>query len=171
MRQLTHYQSWEKLSHHYQEIRTRHMRDMFREDPDRAVKFSLRSGPILYDFSKNLITQETRDLLIELARECQLDKKIQAMFSGQKINTTEQRSVLHIALRNRVNRPIYVDGQDVMPEVNSVLEQIRDLTSRVRDKEWKGYTGLPITDVVNIGIGGSDLGPKMATHALKAYSK
>lgn len=171
MRQLTHYQSWEKLSHHYQEIRTRHMRDMFREDPDRAVKFALRSGPILYDFSKNLITQETRDLLIELARECQLDKKIQAMFSGQKINTTEQRSVLHIALRNRVNRPIYVDGQDVMPEINSVLEQIRDLTSRVRNKEWKGYTGLPITDVVNIGIGGSDLGPKMVTHALKAYSK
>lgn len=164
-------QAWQRLALHYQDVRSRHMRDMFEEDPDRASRFCLKTSGIFFDYSKNRINEETKDLLIELARECQLEQKIEDMFSGRKINTTEDRSVLHIALRNRSNRPIYVDGQDVMPGINSVLEQMRDLTSRVRNKDWTGYTGLPITDVVNIGIGGSDLGPRMVTQALKANGR
>jgi glucose-6-phosphate isomerase len=148
-----------------------HMRDLFDRDPQRFERFSLRLGEILFDYSKNRITEETRSLLIGLARQANLAQKIEAMFSGEKINTTENRAVLHVALRNRSNRPILVDGKDVMPEVNRVLAEIRAFSEAVRSGVWKGYSGKVITDVVNIGIGGSDLGPKMVTTALKPYGK
>ena len=128
-------------------------------------------GDILFDYSKNRITQETMRLLFDLARQANLAGKIEAMFSGEKINTTENRAVLHVALRNRSNRPILVDGEDVMPEVNRVLAKMRAFSEAVRSGAWKGYTGKAITDVVNIGIGGSDLGPKMVCEALKPYGK
>jgi glucose-6-phosphate isomerase len=147
------------------------MRSLFAADPHRFEKFSRRFGDILFDFSKNRITEETFKLLLELAEQAQLGAKIEAMFSGQKINATEDRAVLHIALRNRSNRPIIVDGQDVMPEVNRVLMKMRVFSEAIRSGEWRGYTGKAITDVVNIGIGGSDLGPKMVTLALGHYAK
>jgi glucose-6-phosphate isomerase len=145
------------------------MRDLFAADPDRFERFSLSFGDILFDYSKNRITSETMDLLLALAAEAELDDAIAAMFSGFRINTTENRAVLHIALRNRENRPILVDGEDVMPDVNRVLDHMRDFSEAVRSGDWRGYTGERITDVVNIGIGGSDLGPKMAVRALTPY--
>lgn len=171
MSQLTQSQTWQRLSRHYQEIRSQHLRDMFDQDPDRTHRFSIEWGPMFLDYSKNRINDTTQDLLMALARECQLDTKIQAMFSGEKINTTEHRSVLHTALRNCSSRPVYVDGQDVMPGVKAVLQQMQDFTERIRNGHWKGYTGQPITDVVNIGIGGSDLGPRMVTQALRPYAQ
>jgi len=147
------------------------MRDWFAEDPQRFERFSRRVGEILFDFSKNRITEKTLMLLIELARQADLEQWIEAMFTGQKINTTENRAVLHVALRNRSNRPIIVDGQDVMPEVNRVLGKMRRFSEAVRSGEWRGYTGKAITDIVNIGIGGSDLGPKMVCEALKPYAR
>lgn len=148
---------------------------MFEADPDRFSKFSRRletpkDGPFLVDFSKNRITEEVLGMLLDLAKERGITEATTAMFSGEKINFTEGRSVLHIALRNRSNVPILVDGKDVMPEVNAVLEHMRDFCARVIGGEWKGYTGKAITDVVNIGIGGSDLGPLMVTEALKPYA-
>src|SRR6516162_637528 len=163
--------AWKSLEAHYPQIAPLQMRDLFRQDPRRFDKFSLRFGDILLDYSKNRITEETMRLLIDLARQSDLSGWIEKMFTGQKINTTEHRAVLHIALRNRSNRPIYVDGKDVMPEVNAVLAHMRRFSDAVRDGSWKGYTGRAITDVVNIGIGGSDLGPVMATEALKHYAK
>jgi glucose-6-phosphate isomerase len=147
------------------------MRDLFRRDPGRFDKFSLRLGDILFDYSKNRITEKTMALLFDLARQAGLAQMIKAMFSGQKINGTENRAVLHVALRNRSNDPICVDGQDVMPEVNRVLAKMHSFSEAIRSGEWKGYTGKPITDVVNIGIGGSDLGPKMVCEALKPYAQ
>jgi glucose-6-phosphate isomerase len=146
------------------------MRDLFASDPERFEQFSLRLGDILFDYSKNRITEETVALLIDLVRQTGLAEKIQAMFAGEKINNTEGRAVLHLALRNRSNRPILVDGQDVMPEVNRVLAKMRVFSEAVRSGNWKGYTGNSITDVVNIGIGGSDLGPQMVTAALAHYA-
>jgi glucose-6-phosphate isomerase len=145
------------------------MRDLFARDPERFERFSLRLGDILFDYSKNRITEETMSLLLSLARQADLAERIEAMFSGEKINTTEGRAVLHVALRNRSNRPVLVDGQDVMPEVNRVLDKMRRFSEAVRSGAWRGYTGKLITDVVNIGIGGSDLGPKMVTTALQPY--
>ena len=162
--------AWQKLQGHYEAIKSIHLRELFALDPDRFPAFSLRVGPLLLDYSKNRITRETMGLLLELAEEIGLSDRIKAMLEGQKINTTEERSVLHTALRNRSSRPVFVDGQDVMPEVNSVLAQMRTFTEKVRQKEWQGFSGKPITDVVNIGIGGSDLGPRMATRALKKYA-
>src|SRR5262249_25387842 len=124
-----------------------------------------------FDFSKNRLTAETFSLLLKLAEQADIKGWTEKMFTGQKINITEDRAVLHIALRNRSNRPIYVDGKDVMPEVNSVLAHMREFSEQVRSGAWKGYTGKPITDIVNIGIGGSDLGPVMVTEALKPYGK
>ena len=147
------------------------MRDLFAQDPHRFEKFSLRMGDILFDYSKNRITERTMALLVDLARQANLSQKIEAMFTGQKINVTEDRAVLHVALRNRSNTPIQVDGKDVMPEVNQVLAKMRRFSEAVRSGDWKGYTGKAITDVVNIGIGGSDLGPKMVCEALKPYGK
>ncbi len=146
-----------------------HMRDLFAQDPDRFARFSLRLGDILFDYAKNRITAPTLALLLDLARQAQLDTAIAAMFNGQKINATENRAVLHVALRNRANRPIYVDGRDVMPDVNRVLAHMREFSERVRSDEWRGYSGQPIIDIVNIGIGGSDLGPKMVVKALTPY--
>jgi glucose-6-phosphate isomerase len=147
------------------------MRDLFVADPQRFARFSLRLGDILFDYSKNRITEQTMTLLVDLARQAELSEAIGAMFRGEKINTTENRAVLHIALRNRSNRPILVDGKDVMPGVNQVLARMKAFSETVRSGAWKGYTGKAITDVVNIGIGGSDLGPKMVTEALKPYGK
>jgi len=146
------------------------MRDMFALDPARFEKFSLTFNEILFDYSKNRITEETVLLLLELAEQAGLKTKIDAAFSGEKFNNTEDRAVLHIALRNRSNRPVRVDGQDVMPDVNAVLGKMKSFVGSVRSGEWKGYTGKAITDVVNIGIGGSDLGPKMVVTALTPYT-
>ncbi len=167
---LTNSPAWTALQKHYQELHSLHMRDLFAQDPRRFERFSLRFGDILFDYSKNRITEQTITLLINLAKQANLSQHIEAMFSGQKINTTENRAVLHVALRNRANRPILVDGVDVMPEVNRVLGKMRSFSEAVRSGAWKGYTGKAITDVVNIGIGGSDLGPKMVTLALAHYT-
>jgi glucose-6-phosphate isomerase len=171
MTHLEHSPAWLALIQHQQEIVDLHMRDLFANDPQRFDRFSLRLGDILFDFSKNRITDKTLPLLFDLARQANLEQKIEAMFNGQKINTTEDRAVLHIALRNRSNDPIYLDGQDVMPEVKRVLAKIRRFSKEVRSGKWKGYTGKTITDIVNIGIGGSDLGPKMVCEALKPYAR
>jgi glucose-6-phosphate isomerase len=166
-----HLDAWRALEAHYPKIAPLQMRDLFRQDPQRFDKFSLRFQDILLDYSKNRITAETMRLLFDLARQAELPAWIEKMFTGVKINTTEHRAVLHIALRNRSNRPILVDGKDVMPEVNAVLAHMRTFSDAIRNGSWKGYTGAAITDVVNIGIGGSDLGPVMVTEALKPYHK
>ncbi len=171
MSALTQSPAWIALQGHHAQISGLHMRTLFAAAPRRFERFSLHFEDILFDYSKNRVTAETMDLLFALARQANLGAKIEAMFSGQKINTTEDRAVLHIALRNRSNRPIVVDGQDVMPEVNRVLAKMRTFSEAVRSSEWRGYTGKAITDVVNIGIGGSDLGPKMVTLALAHYAK
>jgi glucose-6-phosphate isomerase len=163
--------AWQALVKHQQQMAGVHMRDLFAGDPQRFERFSMRWGDILFDYSKNRITETTMALLIDLAYQAKLPQAIEAMFNGVKINLTENRAVLHIALRNRTNRPIVVDGKDVMPEVNQVLAKMRTFSEAVRSGAWKGYTGKAITDVVNIGIGGSDLGPKMVTEALKPYGK
>ena len=166
---ITQLPAWKALAAHQQKMKDLHMRDLFASCPKRFQEFSISFEDMLFDYSKNRITEETMSLLLNLAEQAALPEAIQAMFSGEKINTTENRSVLHIALRNRSNRPILVDGKDVMPEVNAVLAKMRIFSEAVRSGEWKGYTGSPMTDVVNIGIGGSDLGPRMVTHALKPY--
>jgi len=171
MSSLTQSSAWKALSAHYQKISSIHMRDLFAQDPKRFEKFSLRFADILLDFSKNRITDETLRLLLDLARQAKIEDWRDRMFRGEKINITENRAVLHVALRNRSNRPILVDGQDVMPAVNGVLAHMRQFSDAIRSGQWKGYTGKPITDVVNIGIGGSDLGPVMVTEALKPYGK
>uniref|UniRef100_M4APY2 Glucose-6-phosphate isomerase n=1 Tax=Xiphophorus maculatus TaxID=8083 RepID=M4APY2_XIPMA len=151
------------------------VRHMFEADKERFNKFSLtlntEDGDILLDYSKNLITEEVMKMLIDLAKSREIEAARERMFTGEKINFTEGRAVLHVALRNCSNTPIMVDGKDVMPEVNKVLEKMKGFCHRVRSGEWKGYTGKAITDVVNVGIGGSDLGPLMVTEALKPYSK
>ncbi|MBA9076774.1 glucose-6-phosphate isomerase [Rufibacter quisquiliarum] len=164
-------QAWEKLSQHFSQLQSAHLIDLFAQDPERFQKFSLTFEDILLDYSKNRITEETRSLLVELAQECGLQDAIAAMFSGEKINFTEDRSVLHVALRNQSNTPVLVDGQDVMPEVNRVLAQVEKFSNAIISGDWKGYTGKPISTIVNIGIGGSDLGPVMVTEALGAYKK
>ncbi|MFA5028459.1 MAG: glucose-6-phosphate isomerase [Candidatus Methylomirabilota bacterium] len=162
--------AWTALAAHYQEIAPLHMRELFAADPERFARFSLRLGDILFDYSKHRITEQTVALLLDLAREARLPDAIRAMFAGEKINLTEGRAVLHTALRNRSNRPILVDGRDVMPEVNRVLAQMRQFSEAVRSGSWTGWTGRRITDLVNIGIGGSDLGPQMAAAALAHYA-
>ncbi|MDD5069282.1 MAG: glucose-6-phosphate isomerase [Candidatus Omnitrophica bacterium] len=163
--------SWQSLSSHFRVISAQQMRDLFSSDKDRFVKFSLKLEDILLDYSKNRITEETMALLIELAKEVGLKDAINKMFTGDKINETENRAVLHVALRNSSNIPISVNGQDVMPKINSVLEQIKNFSEKIISGQWKGFKGNAITDVVNIGIGGSDLGPVMVTEALKPYKK
>jgi glucose-6-phosphate isomerase len=166
---FTSTQSYKYLTNHYIDILTKSLKELFEADNQRFNKFSLQFEDILLDYSKNRIDEETVALLIQLARECGVNKAIEAMFSGEKINVTEDRPVLHVALRNRSNKPVYVDGKDVMPDVNRVLQHMKEFSEAIISGEWKGYTGKPITDVVNIGIGGSDLGPVMVTEALKAY--
>ncbi|HEX8098467.1 MAG TPA: glucose-6-phosphate isomerase, partial [Pyrinomonadaceae bacterium] len=169
MTTATQLPAWQALAAHYDELAPRHMRDLFKEDPDRFKRFSVSFKDILLDYSKNRVTDETMRLLFELARQAKLSEWTERMFNGEKINITEDRAVLHVALRNRSNRPILVDGEDVTPQVNAVLAHMREFTEAVRSGAWTGYTGKRITDAVNIGIGGSDLGPVMATEALKPY--
>jgi len=163
--------AWKALKEHHRTVSTRHMRDLFEADPSRFERFTTKAGDVFVDTSKHRIEAETMRLLFALADQQRLPAAIEAMFTGQKINVTENRAVLHVALRNRSNRPILVDGKDVMPDVNGVLAKMRSFTERLRGGEWKGHTGKTITDVVNIGIGGSDLGPVMATEALRPYWK
>jgi glucose-6-phosphate isomerase len=166
---LTQSPAWIALKDHYKAVVGKQMRDLFAEDPLRFDKFSLQVHNILLDYSKNRITHETMTLLFNLARQANVESWRGKMFSGAMINLTENRAVLHIALRNRSNRPIVVDGTDVMPDVNAVLAHMKSFSNVVRSGEWKGYTGKRMTDIVNIGIGGSDLGPVMVTEALKPY--
>lgn len=161
--------AWKRLEHHYKNMRKVEMRDLFAKDSARAERYNISLENMILDYSKNRINDKTMKYLMALANECKLSEKIQAMFSGEKINFTENRPVLHIALRNRSNEPIYVDGENVMPEVNRVLGKMRKFSEAVRLGEFKGYTGKKLTNIVNIGIGGSDLGPKMATEALRKY--
>ncbi|HHE38628.1 MAG TPA: glucose-6-phosphate isomerase [Candidatus Cloacimonetes bacterium] len=163
--------SWKKLKTHFQKMRSVQMKDLFENDEQRFEKFSLKFKDILVDFSKNIITENTFKLLLELADEVDLKDAIEKMFSGEKINETENRAVLHTALRNLSKTPVYVDGKDVMPEVNAIFEQMKVFSEKVISGEWKGFTGKAISDIVNIGIGGSDLGPVMVTEALKHYRK
>ena len=166
----TNFPVWQALAEHQKEIFPLHMRDMFDKEPERFQRYSLQVGDMLLDYSKNRITDKTLSLLFQLARDMNLEGMRDKMFAGEKINFSEHRAVLHTALRNRSNTPVYVDGKDVMPDVNRVLAQMRDFSERVRNGSWKGFTGKKITDVVNIGIGGSDLGPLMACNALKPYA-
>ncbi|KGA22273.1 glucose-6-phosphate isomerase [Pectobacterium brasiliense] len=162
--------AWQALQHHFDAMKDVQISELFEQDSDRFAHFSATfDDQMLVDYSKNRITAETMEKLHALARETDLSAAIQSMFAGEKINRTEDRAVLHVALRNRSNTPILVDGKDVMPEVNAVLAKMKDFSERVIGGEWKGYTGKTITDVVNIGIGGSDLGPFMVTEALKPY--
>jgi glucose-6-phosphate isomerase len=162
-------QAWQKLSLHAEEMQGTHLRQLFANDTKRFGKFSLCAYDLVFDFSKNLITEETLDLLLQLANECRLKEAIEAMFAGDKINATEGRAVLHTALRNFSNNPVMADGKDVMPDVRHVLDQMKKFCHQIHCGEWKGYSGKPIKYIVNIGIGGSDLGPVMATEALKPY--
>ena len=166
----TQTQAWQALEAHFAANKETRLKDLFAQDPQRFDKFSLTyQGDILVDYSKNLITEETLKLLIDLAKETDLRSAIDAMFNGEKINMTEGRSVLHVALRNRSDRPIESDGKDVMPEVKAVLAKMKGFCEKIISGEWKGYTGKAIQHVVNIGIGGSDLGPVMITEALRPY--
>ena len=162
--------AYSQLQDHYNELKDRHLRDLFADEPDRFATFTRQFEDILLDFSKNRITDETLSLLLQLAQQAGLTEAIGKMFSGDAINQTEGRAVLHVALRNRSNTPILVGGKDVMPEINDVLARMKSFTERVRSGAWTGYMGAAITDVVNIGIGGSDLGPVMVTEALKLYA-
>ena len=161
---------WQALAAHAETMSEAHLRDLFARDPDRFERFSLCFEDLLLDYSKHRVTEETMRLLLDLARARDLEGWRARMFAGDKINATEGRAVLHVALRNRSLGPIRVDGQDVMPEVDAVLARMRRFSEQVRDGSWRGYTGCPITDVVNIGIGGSDLGPQMVCRALEPYT-
>jgi len=167
----TQTKNWQNLSDHYDKINSIRMKDLFSRDPERFRKFSIRFNGILVDYSKNLITEDTLQLLLGLAHESGVKAAIASMFNGEKINGTENRAVLHIALRHRADTPINVDGTDVMPEVRAVLRKMKIFSRKIISGEWKGFTGKKISDIVNIGIGGSDLGPVMVTEALRPYAK
>jgi len=171
MIKLTDLSSWSALKKHFSSVEKIEIRNLFSENTERFNEFSVIFNDILLDYSKNRINSDTVKLLVDLAQECNVKKGIDDMFNGSVINNTEGRSVLHVALRNRSNTPVIVDGLDVMPKINEVLDKMRYFTQKVRSGEWKGYTGKSITDVVNIGIGGSDLGPCMVVEALKPYAK
>jgi len=160
--------AWQLLQDHYNEIKDVHMRQL-NEDSNRFNEFSLEADDILFDYSKNIINTKTKQLLVQLANETNLPAAIKAMFDGEKINVTEDRSVLHVALRNFSGRPVFTEGKDVMPDVLAVQKQMRQFCAKIHSGEWKGHTGKPIKYIVNIGIGGSDLGPVMVTEALKPY--
>ena len=171
MSELTQLDEWKKLVAHAEEMKQMHMRDLFAADPERFNNNSIHVGDMLVDYSKNITTEDTKKMLFDLARARDVKGWTEHLLNGDKINNTEQRAVLHTALRNRSNRPIMVDDKDVMPDVNRVLAQMREFTEAVRHGEWKGNTGKRITDIVNIGIGGSDLGPVMVTEALTPYGR
>lgn len=161
--------SWQALLQQYSAVKDVKIKELFAADKERFNKFSITTEDIVFDYSKNNLSEKTRQLLLQLAEECQLKDAINAMFAGEKINATENRSVLHTALRNFSTEPVLSDGQDVMPEVKKVRQQMKDFCSKIHSGEWKGYTGKPIKYIVNIGIGGSDLGPVMVTEGLKPY--
>lgn len=162
--------AWQRLLSHYEaQMRQTHLRTLFASDPKRFETFSLKVGDILFDYSKNIIRNDTLQMLTELADSCGLKDAISAMFNGEAINATEGRAVLHTALRNRTDRPVFTAGMDVMPAISKVLDHMRDCCERVHTGTWKGYTGKRIKTIVNIGIGGSDLGPLMVTEALRPY--
>jgi glucose-6-phosphate isomerase len=163
--------AWKALQTHTDTIKITHLRTLFAQDANRFKKFSLCAEDLVFDFSKNLITTQTMELLLQLAGECKLKEAIDAMFSGEPINATENRAVLHTALRNFGNKAVVVDGKDVMPDVRAVLAQMDSFCEKIHSGTWTGYTGKPIKYIVNIGIGGSDLGPVMVTEALKPYWK
>src|SRR3982074_2929007 len=162
--------AWKALGAHYLQVREVQLRKLFAEDPQRGERFTVETGGIFLDYSKNRITDETLKLLVQLAEESGLRERIDAMFRGEKINVTEHRAVLHVALRSPRGASIMVDGKNVVPQVHAVLDKMADFANRVRGGQWKGQSGKPIRNVVNIGIGGSDLGPVMAYEALKYYS-
>lgn len=161
--------AWRALEDHYEQMRDVVMKDLFAADPRRSERFSLRIEDMFVDYSKNIVTDETMRLLIRLAADCRLADAVAALFNGEHINETEDRAVFHVALRNRSERPMYVDGRDVMPEVRRVLQQMREFSEKLLSGAWRGHSGRRITDIVNIGIGGSDLGPVMVTEALRPY--
>ena len=163
--------AWSALADHAASMRTVHLRDLFEQDPERFACFSIEDDELLLDLSKNRITRDTLSLLLGLAQDADLEEWRDRMFAGEPINVTEGRAVLHVALRNRSARPIRVNGADVMPAVNAVLERMRSFSEQVRGGDWRGHDGQTITDIVNIGIGGSDLGPLMVTEALKPYGR
>ncbi|WP_028449563.1 MULTISPECIES: glucose-6-phosphate isomerase [Chitinibacter] len=169
MSKLTSSPAWQALAEHFQQIQPLHMRDMFAEDPQRFERFSLETGGLFFDYSKNRVNETTMRLLMDLARQSGLENRIKQMFAGEKINITENRAVLHVALRNLDKNPLIVDDEDVMPKVNAVKEKMFLFSDQIRSGERVGYTGKAFTDIVNIGIGGSDLGPLMVCHALKEY--
>ncbi|MFA6723109.1 MAG: glucose-6-phosphate isomerase [Lentisphaeria bacterium] len=162
--------AWQKLQQHYNRLSQCSIQELFAEDPQRAEKFRLEFFDLFLDYSKNIITEETMRLLIALAQEAGLPEAIEDMFNGEHINETENRAVLHTALRNRSDQPVFVDGADIMPDIEQVLERMAAFCDKVRGGRWLGHSGKPIRDVVNIGIGGSDLGPKMACEALMAFA-
>jgi len=162
---------WTALQEHFDSIHSRHLRDLFDKDPARAEDFRLEAAGWTLDYSKNRVSIETMDLLRQLAKACRVEQSRDAMFAGKHINGTEDRAVLHVALRNTSDEPVYADGKDVMPEVRAVLEQMAEFSQKIRQGKWLGHTGKPIKNVINIGIGGSDLGPAMATLALESYSQ
>src|SRR5512135_3119889 len=168
---LTERQTWKRLATHYQQVRDLHLRNLFAGDPTRGERMTVEAVGLYLDYSKNRITDETLKLLLQLAEDCGLRGRIDAMFRGDKINVTEDRAVLHVALRAPRGASIVVDGENVVPQVHAVLDKMADFSNRVRSGGWKGHTGRRIRNVVNIGIGGSDLGPVMAYEALKHYSE
>lgn len=163
-------EAWKALKGHSDEMKQLHLRELFTNDTNRFEKFTLSTKDILFDYSKNIIAGKTIQLLLQLANECKLKEAIEAMFNGDKINETENRSVLHVALRNFSKQPFYSDGKDVMPDVKKVLKQMKNFSDRVHTGDWRGFSGKKIKYIVNIGIGGSDLGPLMVTEALKPYT-
>src|SRR5246127_2090727 len=163
--------AWKALTSHYKTVSKLHLRQLFADDAKRGQRMAVEAEGLYLDYSKNRVTDETLKLLLQLAAESGLRARIDAMFSGEKINITEKRAVLHVALRAPKNESIFVDGKDVVPEVHAVLDRMADFSNRVRGGEWKGHTGKRIRNVINIGIGGSDLGPVMAYEALKHYSE
>src|SRR5689334_5835418 len=170
MMPLTSRQSWKALEAHRHDLGDRHLRELFAADAARGERLTAEAAGIYLDYSKNRVTAETINLLCRLAQECELRERIDAMFRGDKINVTENRAVLHVALRAPKGTSILVDGKDVVPEVHFVLDRMADFSNRIRSGDWKGHTGKPIRNVINIGIGGSDLGPVMGYEALRYYS-
>jgi glucose-6-phosphate isomerase len=163
--------AWEALAAHHKKVKRLHLRDLFAADPKRGEHLTVEAAGLFLDYSKNRVTDETFKLLVQLAEESALHERMSAMFRGEKINVTENRAVLHVALRAPANETIVVDGKDVVPEVHAVLDKMAGFANRVRSGEWKGHSGKRIKNVINIGIGGSDLGPVMAYEALRHYSE
>src|SRR5579884_2543962 len=167
---LTERKAWKSLQSHYEKIRTTHLRTLFADDPNRGERLTAEGAGLFLDYSKNRITDETLKLLLELAEESGLRQRMAGMFRGEKINATENRAVLHVALRAPRGTSIVVDGKDVVPEAHAVLDRMAEFSDRIRSGAWRGYTGKPIRNVINVGIGGSDLGPVMAYEALRHFS-